>query len=381
MAEFTYLNDPILVGVQTNGSTVIQPNTPCTYKVMIRDVSGRIDSSAYQLIYVGSLYYTKPCYITLNDIVQSYVNDFYWFDYNDYPDRPNKDDMSFMFLDLYVEVSDNAGHKLDYWIDNIFNGYRTPNLGDIKLFDPNGNVPISPSYRNGYNVRPRVPSLKDYSSSDFKFPCYVFINKSVLSLKLGLYNEGLPETEIESLSPMKCPLHNTTITYNHLHNVTGPNRSFGISTGDKYVLLCDVDDNPADYYLMWINRHGASQCQPFCKKDTLKETVKTNYMTRLNNNTTATYNHRMQLNPQVPYSKSVEYTWTLNSHWLTYDEYNEFESLLTSKYVYLFDYKHNTVYDVVVSNANWEYKNPKNTKKPFNLTIDVKKASTDNIIY
>ena len=379
MAEFIYLNDPILAGVQTDGSTTIQPNTPCTYKVYIRDVQRLSDE--WKLIYVGSLYYTKPCYITLNDIAQSYTNDFYWFDYNSFIDRPDKSDLSFMYFDIMVEIQDNANHSQYAYVYNIFNGYRTPNVGDVTAFDPSANTPLYASYRYGYNVRPRIPSLKDLSKSDFKFPCYVFVNNATTNLSLGLYNEGLPETTIQTISPISRPLQYIDITYNHLHNVTGPNRSFGISTGDKYTIICDIDDTPADYYLMWINRYGSSQCQPFCKKNTLKESVKTNYMTRLNNNTTATYNHRMQLNPQIPYSKTVEYTWTLNSDWLTYNEYNEFESLLTSKYVYLFDYKHNTIYDVVVSTANWEYKHSKNTKKPFNLTIDVKKASADNIIY
>lgn len=379
MAEFIYLNDPILAPVQTDGSTEIPTNTTCTYRVYIKNV-GR-PSSEYELIYIGSLYYTKPCYITLNDIVQSYVNDFYWFDYNSYPDRTDKGDLSYMYFDVKVDIQSITGSVQTDYIYNIFNGYRTPNLGDITAFDPTQNTPLCPSYRYGYNVRPRVPSLKNHKSSDFRFPCYVFVNDAVSSLTLGIYNEGLPETDIQTMTSLKRPLQNITVNYDQLKGVSGTNRSFGVSTGDKYTLICDIDETPADFYLMWVNRHGSSQCQPFCKKTTLKETVKTNYTTRPNNNTMPTYNHRMQLNPQVPYSKTVDYTWTLNSDWLTYDEYNEYESLLTSKYVYLYDYKHNTVYDVVVSTTSWEYKHNKNTKKPFNLTIDVKKASADNIIY
>lgn len=375
MSDLLYLNDPLMLGLNLSLST---PQT-VSYKVYIKDIGAKTD---WEMIYTGSIYYVKPCSVILNDIIQTYVNDFYWFNFDLYADRPVKVDYTHMYFNIKTEVSyDNTTST--HTINNIFNGYRSPNGGYTTAFDPTGSDALKSAHEYGFNVRPRVPSLKKYESSPFSFPCYVYKNNTVNKLALGLYkNDSLVSIKDNAwltIYDTDSPIVDTSLYLLDLR-ITDAS-SIGVSANGDNAILCDIDSNPADYYLLWINRFGAAQCQPFCKKNTLKESVKTNYITRPNNNTAATNNHRLQLNPQVPYSKTVEYTWTLNSDWLTYDEYNEFESLLTSKYVYLFDYKHNTVYDVVVSTANWEYKNPKNTKKPFNLTIDVKKASVDNIIY
>lgn len=375
MTEFIYLNDPIICSVDLN----VAPQTNCTYKVYIKDINSPND---WELIYTGSLYYIKPCNIVLNDILQSYTNDFYWFDNKYYSDRPSKADYTHMYFNIKVDVTYTIGAQ-SYFIYNIFNGYRSPNMPVIKAFDPTSKVVLYPSYRYGYNVRPRIPALNAYDASPFRFPCYVFKNNTVSSISLGIYRDGFPESVINpdynSQSSNWSPLADTSLSFDTISLVTGDKASIGVSNGEKYVILCDVDNKPADYYLLWVNRLGAAQCQPFCKKSILKESVKTNYLTRINSSISPI--SLQSLNAQSPYNKTVEYTWTLNSHWLTYDEYNEFESLMTSKNVYLFDYKTNMMHEVVVSNSAWEYKDSNNTRRPFNLTIDVKKASTDNIVY
>ena len=100
----------------------------------------------------------------------------------------------------------------------------------------------------------------------------------------------------------------------------------------------------------------------------MNETVNTEYITTMDDR-------------QVPYLKSSDYKWELNSDWLTYDEQNMYESLLVSQYVYLYDNETGKRLLVNVVNSDWQHKNIQNTKKPFNLTVTVQLDHKENIIY
>lgn len=168
-----------------------------------------------------------------------------------------------------------------------------------------------------------------------------------------------------------------TITLAHLV----PNKKYNPDAADYYSKYSDniypkvpssfnvtnaVTDEHSEFYIAWINRYGQFQCQPFCKKWEMKEKVTTANTVTLTDET-------------VPYRKTTEFSWTLNSDWLTYAEHDEYESLLISKYVYLFNSQSNEGYFVNVTDANWIFKNTTNTKKPFNLTVNVTKSQKQNI--
>ena len=163
-----------------------------------------------------------------------------------------------------------------------------------------------------------------------------------------------------------------------------PNKTYDLTAADYYARYSDsvypkvpslfssipfsIVDDHSEYYIMWINRCGQFQCQPFCKNWEMKEKVTTSTITTVNNET-------------IPYSKVNEFSWTLNSDWLTTEEHEEYEGLLASKYVYLYNANTQEGHFVNVKDADWTFKNSTNAKKPFNLTINLTKAVKQTMIY
>lgn len=129
-----------------------------------------------------------------------------------------------------------------------------------------------------------------------------------------------------------------------------------------------VDECPSDYYLIWIDRTGAYQCQPFNGKVTLSESLSTNYR----------YD---SIDTEIPFNKKVTDKWNLNSNWLTYEEYKAYESIFTSKYLYLFDTKNDEGWEVVLDTNKWTEKTKENKDKMFNLQLDMHSARPQNILY
>ena len=136
----------------------------------------------------------------------------------------------------------------------------------------------------------------------------------------------------------------------------------------QYVDIAKYDRCPAKYYLMWIDRFGGIQCQPFSGKATYKE----NFNRLISKNL---YGTRRLLNDKVDGS------WELNSLWLNDNEYPLYESLLTSPYVTLFDTETQKYFSVLVTDTDYTEKNYKNTKQMKNFTVNVELNKVQNIIY
>lgn len=134
------------------------------------------------------------------------------------------------------------------------------------------------------------------------------------------------------------------------------------------ILLAQFDYCNADYYLIWCDRTGGYQCQPFHKKTTMTEDIQTTTITNI-------------LDETRPMLRAVSNSWQLNSDWLSYDEYKAYESIFTSPYTYLFDVKHNELTPVVCTEKKWVEKTKSNNNKPFNLKITVTANTTQNILY
>lgn len=134
------------------------------------------------------------------------------------------------------------------------------------------------------------------------------------------------------------------------------------------IILAEYDDCNHDYYLIWCDRSGGYQCQPFNSHTTKKEDITTTTITNM-------------LDEQRPIIKSVSNSYDLKSDWLTFDEYNAYESIFVSPYLYLYDTKFNNLTVVNCTQKQWIEKTIQNTKKPFNLNITVTANRNQNIRY
>lgn len=135
------------------------------------------------------------------------------------------------------------------------------------------------------------------------------------------------------------------------------------------IKLADIDTCPSRYYLMWEDRVGGLQCQPFDGRCIFSSTLKNNlienqYRQRRLGNTTYT-------------SK-----WKLNTKWLTDDEYMIYESILVSPYLTLIDTVNNIAFDVVSTANNYTEKTYKNQDRNLiSFSLDVELNKTERILY
>lgn len=140
------------------------------------------------------------------------------------------------------------------------------------------------------------------------------------------------------------------------------------NNGDKTIDVATIDVCPSRYYLIWMDRTGAYQCQRFNKKVTHSENI-TN---------TNIINYLDEMRPVV---KSVKDSWVVNSDWLSEREYKCYESIFVSPYVYLYDTETDEGYWVNITNKSWTEKTNKNDKKPYNLSLTLESNRDQKIIY
>lgn len=123
------------------------------------------------------------------------------------------------------------------------------------------------------------------------------------------------------------------------------------------------------YYLLWFDRLGGTQCQPFGCKNIESETL------------TST-NKRDKFDTESPIRIKGDTTIELNTNWLTDKEIEGFEPLFVSPAVALYDSKEDKFYNVRVQDKTFTYKTFKNQgRKLNNMKVKVKLAETENIVY
>jgi hypothetical protein len=212
-----------------------------------------------------------------------------------------------------VKVSFDGGST--YTVSNVLSYYKDPNL-------PDGLRSVT-SYYNPLTERspilPRVPKLT--AASNFFFP-YNLFNPSINGI------------------------------------ITDTSNWSGSVSGHK---VADIDECPADYYLIWMDRTGAVQCQPFAGKTVYSENISTTYRTDF-------------LNKQVAYEKGLTGAWTLNTAPLDDEHYKVYASITTSPYIWVYDTKKDAISVANGADNSWTEKTWKNQKKLFSLNITVRTA-------
>lgn len=141
-----------------------------------------------------------------------------------------------------------------------------------------------------------------------------------------------------------------------------------ITGAESFAKVADIDKCNSEYYLIWANRAFNYQCQPFKKKTYYSEDISSKTLTDFADETR-------------PYLKEVTAKWTLYSDWLSDIERDEFESILISPYIYLYNTKTDKLLPVICNNANWERKTKNNNNKPHNMTIELSSNRKQNILY
>lgn len=302
------------------------------------------------LIYTGQIYYMKPSYLYFKDIVIPYVVDYKWF--ADPDSKLNNSDNIFKVIDTF-SVTINFSTGRSYTSDTIKNATTIPTVS----------IPHIPSI---------IPDFKENSGFLFAINARDNLGQIIISAYPRPQGQAstivIPTGYIRTFTAKQLyaqsltPEWFDTTQINYMLNTDG-----ATSRGFEVIAYYDRE-NCSRFFLMWITRDNGFLCRPFCKKSTLTESVDTQFITTLDDR-------------QVPYLKSSNFKFELNSDWLTYDEHNAYEALLVSPIVYLYDHETGERHRVTVTNSEWTERNSQNNKKPFNLTVTVQLDHKENITY
>lgn len=394
-----YLSDQLYVSKNFESNGI---GTYVSYEVYIKP-SGEIisSSSAYpwDLVYRGHIYVTGGYQkIWLNDIIASYMNDFSFIEPNqsiNQYDGSIEGEVKDGVISPYVFMVDvkvnyptlNTSQQLDqilrYYKD--VNIPRGENIPDISRIDQ-GSERIYNILNQRTNVIPRIPRVNSYR---FWLGALLIPNSTAISISY----DGMPyirwvgldgdkpagDYNDVNMTSIKCEsnLLGVNITGDSLYEILTEYYNateIGVATmmgreGNKflcYTPIAKVDDCPSKYYLIWMDRTGAYQCQPFTKKTTITEDI----------NSVNVMNLRGDIRPA---RKEVKTIFNINSDWLNKEEYKAFESIFISPYLYLYDTELDEGYWVNCTQKKWDEKSHLN--KPYNLSLTLETNNTQNILY
>lgn len=382
-----YLSDPIYIERNFEKNNV---GSYLSYSVHIRPIGvnpNTYTKEPYKQIYQGHIYVTgQNQRIYLNDIITPHLYDHSYIKPQISIDTDGncigmvKSEFDYPVSNVRVRVEYDGNFPYDeidvlqYYADNQEHDVLSENIEE----DDNSLIINLLNLRT--YVYPRVPRI-DKVTNKFWVGAKFMITKGLWDSSNERCLEWTaldPEDKVKTIatryidedeqSRSQYAWNITGADYMQLSRINGKN--FGITNtfSSSETKIGELDDCPSDFYLIWMDRTGAYQCQPFNKKTIRKENI----------NTTNIINSIEETRPIL---KSVTNTWILNSDWLNFDEYRAYESIFTSPYLYLYDYKNDEGYWVNCTNKSWEEKNSSNTKKPFNLTINLESNQSQNIMY
>lgn len=183
----------------------------------------------------------------------------------------------------------------------------------------------------------QIPNGKEFTVSfDYSFPNnrYIRINMNTFSV-----------TTIEPL-----PYETTYLCYKNRNNWLA-----------QIDILCF-----SRYYLLWQDRYGSYQSQPFDGVPTFQNS----------------YERTEISSPErkLIYAETKP-TWTIKTGWLTDEEFPYYESLFVSPYLLLYDTENDISYNVLITGNFTEKTFANNDRQLFNLELTLEENKNQNILY
>lgn len=384
-----YLSEQITSTIPYN------PNTYLNYNLVVSPIS--TFSTSLQESYYGRVYsYRQNQKIYLNDILSTFGDNYSWMSYDNVLNAISTMSSSIYTLSTKEQNRIFTNVSIDY-------GSTTQNL-QVALYNRDYGLDLQPQIIGNWfadltigginileertKVLPRIPALNKRSSNFFIGGLFG-INDRWNSRGRGYYkfvianSKGVSLFDGDGLSSLTNQL-----TSNFTSFILTGKLASGLGTlykSSNYrgqyitivpnyitsaayqgaIKIAQIDYCNADYYVIWVDRTGGYQCQPFTKKSTFKEDIQTTTISS-------------SFDASRPIEKSIKNQWELNSDWLTKDEHKAYESILTSPYTYLYDVKHDKLIPVVCKDSQW-VENKSN--KPYNLKLNLEENRVQKIVY
>ena len=135
----------------------------------------------------------------------------------------------------------------------------------------------------------------------------------------------------------------------------------------KYRRIAIIESCKSRYYLLWQDRFGSYQSQPFKGKMEYSENIENSEYVSY---TGKRYKYNVQVQPK----------WKINSGWITEDLYPFYESIYVSPILKLYDTETQAEYDVIL-NDNYVEKKYENSKSMLNIQLNIEATEKQNITY
>lgn len=136
----------------------------------------------------------------------------------------------------------------------------------------------------------------------------------------------------------------------------------------QYRKVAEINSCKERYYLLWQDRYGSYQSQPFKGKMEYSEDI--------TNEEILSYTGRRRKSNVV-----IQPKWKLNSGWLKEQLFPFYESIYVSPILKLYDTKTEHEYDVILKDTPYVEKKYLNDKKLLSIELNLEATQTQNIIY
>ena len=140
------------------------------------------------------------------------------------------------------------------------------------------------------------------------------------------------------------------------------------SNKKEYRKVAEINSCKERYYLLWQDRYGSYQSQPFKGKMEYSEDI--------TNEEILSYTGRRRKSNVI-----VQPKWKLNSGWLKEQLFPFYESIYVSPILKLYDTKTEHEYDVILKDTPYVEKKYLNDKKLLSIELNLEATETQNIIY
>lgn len=138
---------------------------------------------------------------------------------------------------------------------------------------------------------------------------------------------------------------------------------------EYYAYVAHIDYCPARYYLVWQDRYGATQSQPFNGTCTYGESF-------VRAETLNSSNTRQLSNV------NVQPKFTVTSNWLNFNNLPYFESLFVSPWLQLWDTETGMSFSVVITDTDFSERTfMSNNRQMFSYTLNLETAKKQNILW
>lgn len=211
-----------------------------------------------------------------------------------------------------------------------------------------------------------IPFVMQRASTYEKFAYKIKIDGNLWGT--GSYADGV------SFDSQYFPAPSTEVRFSlaNFYNFFSPMHDRGNPKNPTYIWfegkkIGMIDSCPARYYLMWQDRGGAFQSQPFNDKGTYSESFE--------RSTTTNYKGEKLLK-----NITVQSKWKINSDWIDEKMYPIYESIYVSPKLLLYDSKEDNCWFVNVK-GDYTEKTFRNQKSLFNITLELEENITQKILY